>query len=136
MTDLDAIRERDAEIWAERDVPRDISVLDAMDAERDRRTLLAEVDALNEVVLALQQTVEREGAEVDRLEGALEREMDAGNSLLAESVRLFAALRDERARLVASVRGLALRTYSYGGGADYVDRAAVLAVIEGEPNAD
>ena len=46
MTDLDAIRERDAEIWAERDVPRDISVLDAMDAERDRRTLLAEVDRL------------------------------------------------------------------------------------------
>jgi hypothetical protein len=71
MTDLDAIRARDAaagdlDQWPPGEDPM-LELREAMQAIVDRRALLAEVDALNEVVIALQQAVEREGAEVDRL---------------------------------------------------------------------
>jgi predicted dinucleotide-utilizing enzyme len=87
--DLDAIRARDAELWRERDVPRDISVLDAIDAERDRHALLAEVDRLREAASSdgIRQALCRIGAtDLDSLLWSSSAERDGRFGSLADVI--------------------------------------------------
>lgn len=93
--ELEAIRDRVA-LYADPewrgDQPRWVHA-----ACEDATALLAEVDALNEVVIALQQAVEREGAEVDRL--------TASNA--PNVADIFRAVDAERARLRAAIEAQA-----------------------------
>jgi hypothetical protein len=133
MNDLDAIRARDAALIEENGYL--FPPGEDYDSEpwRDRRALLAEVDALNEVVLALQQTVEREGAEVDRLQA----ELVARDAIGRADIAWDGGAAAERARIAEAVRGLPADWRQHPVMREtvrvaWVDRAAVLAVVEGE----
>ena len=130
MTDLDAIRARAEQYPEPPERADDLDLPWLLWGAADRRTLLAEVDALNEVVLALQQTVEREGAEVDRLSRKPDvlRELD----LLGRATRAEAELAAERARIRAEV--LKLRASVLQGKNDTwasIHRGDVFAAIDG-----
>jgi len=108
MTDLDAIRARDAAVGPH--VP--YSEADMWEALADRRTLLAEVDRLSRKPDVL-------------------RELD----LLGRATRAEAELAAERARIAEAIRALpgdAMWDHSHHAHPDAVDRAAVLAIVEGE----
>jgi len=115
VTDLDAIRARDAEFTiGGGEIPYLPGATRTQDwasavnrAVIDRRALLAEVDRLSRKPDVL-------------------RELD----LLGRATRAEAELAAERARIAAEVRGLPVPAWD---DLDlYVDRAAVLAIVEGD----
>jgi len=109
--------------------------------EHERDALLAEVDALNEVVLALQQTVEREGVEVDRLTPP--PGIASGVGAPTDGLNAAHIRRAERARIAEAVRGLEETDDPASAEFDFVNgreaweagrdstRAAVIAIVEG-----
>jgi hypothetical protein len=120
MTDLDAIRARDAALIYPEDYGQ---------AHADRRALLAEVDRLRAEKMALAATNGEVGL---ALTEALVEVQEVADTIPAAC---RAAVRNERARIRAAVEALpgvfAATRYIKEGQPNWLDRAAVLALLEG-----